>query len=84
MCDIDTLLISFELPLASFQSCSASNTLFTSHINTINVGNVIKGISNQRRYIASFMLLHKKWSFPLGTSSVNVTKSAGNCEFGHI
>ena len=28
--------------------------------------------------------LHKKWSFPLTTSSVNVTKSAGNCEFGHI
>ena len=27
--------------------------------------------------------LHKKWSFPLGISSVNVTKSAGNCGFGH-
>ena len=25
--------------------------------------------------------LHKKWSFPLRISSVNVTKSAGNCGF---
>ena len=28
--------------------------------------------------------LHKKWSFPVEISSVNVTKSAGNCGFGHI
>ena len=29
--------------------------------------------------------LHKKWSFPLiRISPVNVTKSAGNCGFGHI
>ena len=28
--------------------------------------------------------LHKKWSFPLRISTVNVTKSAGNCGFGHI
>ena len=28
--------------------------------------------------------LHKKWSFPLRISSVNVTKSSGNCGFGHI
>ena len=28
--------------------------------------------------------LYKKWSFPLSISSVNVTKSAGNCGFGHI
>ena len=27
--------------------------------------------------------LHKKWSFPLRVSSVNVTKYTGNCEFGH-
>ena len=27
--------------------------------------------------------LHKKWSFPLRTSSVNVTKSAVFCRFGH-
>ena len=28
--------------------------------------------------------LHKKWSFPLRISSVNVAKSAGNCRFGYI
>ena len=28
--------------------------------------------------------LHKKWSFPLRISSINVTKYAGNCWFGHI
>ena len=28
--------------------------------------------------------LYKKWSFPLRISSVNVTKSAGHCGFGHI
>ena len=28
--------------------------------------------------------LHKKWSFPLRICSVNVTKSVGNCVFGHI
>ena len=28
--------------------------------------------------------LHKKWSFPLWISSVNVTKSAVFCRFGHI
>ena len=27
---------------------------------------------------------HKKWSFPLRISSVNMTKSAGICGFGHI
>ena len=32
----------------------------------------------------SYGSLHKKWSFPLRVSSVNVTKFAGNCRFGHI
>ena len=27
---------------------------------------------------------HKKWSFPLSISSVNVTKCAASCGFGHI
>ena len=31
-----------------------------------------------------FNTLHKKWSFPLRISSVNVTKSAVSCGFGHI
>ena len=32
----------------------------------------------------SDITLHKKWSFHLRISSVNVTKSVGNCQFGHI
>ena len=28
--------------------------------------------------------LHKRWSFPIRISSVNVTKAAGNCGFDHI
>ena len=31
-----------------------------------------------------FLALLKKWGLPLRISSVNVTKSAGNCGFGHI
>ena len=34
--------------------------------------------------ICRLTTLHKKWSFLLRISSVNVTKSAGNCGFGHI
>ena len=30
------------------------------------------------------MTLHKKWSFPLRISSVNVTNTAVSCGFGHI
>ena len=32
----------------------------------------------------AYFPLHKKLSFPLEISSVNVTKSAGNCGFGQI
>ena len=35
-------------------------------------------------WVISAYTLHKKWSFPLRISSVNVTKSEGNCGFGHI
>ena len=28
--------------------------------------------------------MHRKWNFPLRIASVNMTKSAGNCGFGHI
>ena len=34
--------------------------------------------------IIMFFSLHKKWSFLLRISSVNATKSAGNCGFGHV
>ena len=31
-----------------------------------------------------FARKHGKKSFPISISSVNVTKSAGNCDFGHV
>ena len=40
--------------------------------------------STNTSLIYGFPTLHKKWSFPLRISSVNVTKSAGSCAFGHI
>ena len=42
--------------------------------------NAIKPI----RFIIIMLSLHKKWSFPLRISSVNVTKSAENSGFGNI
>ena len=34
--------------------------------------------------VNTYIKLHKKWSFSLRISSVNVTKSTVNCGFGHI
>ena len=50
------------------------------------------GLFNQVRFLEIFtafaafffLALHKKRSYPLTISSVNVTKSAGNCGFGHV
>ena len=38
----------------------------------------------QNNILMNISALHKKCSFPLRISPVNVTKSAGNCGFGHI
>ena len=43
-----------------------------------------KGFSDFHKMIITVMTLHKKWSFPLRASSVNVTKSAVSCGFGYI
>ena len=37
-----------------------------------------------KKAIQTHLSLHKKWSFLLRISSVNVTKSAWNCRFGQI
>ena len=36
------------------------------------------------RLVEMAITLHKKWSFPLRVSSVNLTKSAGNCGLCYI
>ena len=38
----------------------------------------------QEQCAAQQVILHKKWSFPLKISSVNLTKSAVSCGFGNI
>ena len=43
-----------------------------------NNGNSL--LKSKNTFTARFM--HKKWSFPWRISSVNVSKSAGNCWFG--
>ena len=40
--------------------------------------------STRSEISTKFQSLHKKWSFPLRNSSVNVTKSAVSRGFGHI
>ena len=35
-------------------------------------------------FLQKQLTLHKKWSFRLWLSAVKMTKSAGNCGFGHI
>ena len=38
------------------------------------------GIAVNLQWLSTIKTLHKKWSFPLRISPVNVTKSVGNCE----
>ena len=44
----------------------------------------LPGTKCKHGYYKKIVALHKKLSFPLKISSVNVTQSAGNCGFGHI
>ena len=50
-------------------------------INNISNANLLTDFSEN---IFFFLSLHEKWSFPLRRSSVNMTKPAVNCGFGHI
>ena len=52
-----------------------NKTLFTPVINITETRVVLRTMANP---------LHKQLSFPLKTSSVNVTKSSASCRFGHI
>ena len=80
---------------ASF-SCNISK--YSKNINQVNI--LMISLRNvfmrnvftitPRNYDGDFLqavsnfALHKKWSFPLKISSVNVTKYADSCRFGHI
>ena len=58
--------------------------LIWSHSSPINLIWEIKIIFLSCLGRKTWISLHKKWSFPLRISSVNATKSARNCGFGHI
>ena len=64
---------------------------FTAAVNAVVYSQQIKNrnlfsywIYQQKQIRFWIKTLHKKWSFSLRISSVNATKSAGNCGFGHI
>ena len=59
--------------------------------NMMNVNSGAKKDSDKQQLLIILLdsrkkhqCVNKKWSFILRISSVNVTKSAGNCGFGHI
>ena len=56
------------------------------HTNVHNDAGVYTVDSTMASYdlIQTILTQHKKWSFPLWIYSLNVTRSAGNCGFGHI
>ena len=70
----------------------AVNTLSLYYFAILNEDNIHLDLFCKWMYVAFWYFLfylqdnalHKKWSFPLRISSVNVTKSEGNCGFGHI
>ena len=85
-----SLFLSF-FPLCFFSAYYSSFALLTiimttkwqsTHINKTSNINKLITISSWRTQ--DTLHLHKKWSFPLRISPVNVTKSVGNCGFGHI
>ena len=50
-------------------------------LNIYQYLNIVNEV-NERDILVQF--LHKKWSFSLRISLVNVAKSPGNCGFDHI
>ena len=54
------------------------------HSEPCEISEPVKSIRRAMSAKSSYHSLHKKWSFPLRISSVNVTKSAVSCGFGHI
>ena len=58
---------------------------YSKPFNSVLCNRLIWNLSKDLRILWNIIeKLHKKWSFPLRISSVNVTKSAVSCGFGHI
>ena len=73
-----------ELVLASKYLSRTKNTNIS--MNLTSCFSTVRVASNLQAHLVSLsdFTLHKIASFPLRIPLVNVTKSAGNCGFGHI
>ena len=69
----EVFLIHLKLFTGSFCDISQPFKLFIPNIGDLTI-----------LYFYNNLSLQKKWSFPLRTSAVNVTKSPVSCGFGHI
>ena len=65
----------------TFETCKQLFISAFSICITVTLTSILDIVQQNRRPSSSS---RKKWSFPLRISSVNVTKSSGNCGSGHI
>ena len=65
-------------------TCHDSRITSKNHVVQVKLLRRTTLILREPKTLISKESLNKIWSFPLRISAVNVTKSVGNCEFGHI
>ena len=78
--------LNFNLDEEIIEYVDLLNNYRTECIKTKNLKNQILGYANANIILSQDvpLSLYIKWSFPLRISSVNGTKSAVSCGFGHI
>ena len=76
-CDKNTSALCFTL-------CYCSDQVNAKDILELKFKLTIAKDEHKKNFYSSQEALHKKRSFPLKISSVNVSKSSGNYGFGHI
>ena len=64
--------------------CSNVYVLYIFSVAQINIFTNFPWFQLAKMILNPINALHKKWGLPLRISSVNVTKSAVSCVFGHI
>ena len=64
----------------------SSVLIFNLGAHFVKVSHILSNSDVHSETCQTFKILtmHKKWNFSLSIPSINVTKSAGNCGFGHI
>ena len=80
ICSLTVLLLKIVSLFTLFKIVGSFRTSIAKLIGNITVNVKVWRYSEK---LPCKSLLHKKWSFPLRISLVNVTKSARNCGFGH-